>query len=299
MCLIFYGANKALVYLCLTERVRAVWSTKGQRLRSPIYLFCLSLLLPLAAMLVGVMIPQAVHYVYNGYCVIGVSRLSYIFLPIYDFFINLFLTGMFVVPLVRATIRSAWVRTVAIRSTIASLMALTTTLTNGIIIYVLNGNETIWVCFGSCAADVVINALILYWAMQGPGEGSTPRVKSAYFSPIGNIPTFQPDTSRQHHHRSSIARQHRAFSLIAENASDTTVAALGARAPSLEKPRPTMQNPRQHAFVLEYPSRKRLSLPLATEMHLSFREKPGTYSRRMNEPDSVCPVHLGNEISHA
>ncbi|KAL5634492.1 hypothetical protein ACGC1H_002518 [Rhizoctonia solani] len=116
MCLICYCANKGLVYLCLTERVRAVWSTSQQRWRSPVYLFCLSLLLPLIGTLAGLLLPQAVHYIYSGYCVIGVSQPSSSFLIAYDVFLNLFLTGMFVVPLVRAKIRSVWLRTVAIRS---------------------------------------------------------------------------------------------------------------------------------------------------------------------------------------
>jgi hypothetical protein len=79
---------------------------------------------------------------------------------------------MFVIPLARATIRSAWLKTVAIRSTVwafqmsrytpvkhiysfsASLISFVTTATNGVIVYILHGNETIWVCFGTCAIDV-------------------------------------------------------------------------------------------------------------------------------------------------
>ncbi|CAE7203450.1 unnamed protein product, partial [Rhizoctonia solani] len=63
-CLMFYSANKCLVYLCLTERVRAVWGNTQQRWRSPIYIFCLSLLLPFFGTFAGLLIPQAVHYVY-------------------------------------------------------------------------------------------------------------------------------------------------------------------------------------------------------------------------------------------
>ncbi|KAJ1308008.1 hypothetical protein OPQ81_002079 [Rhizoctonia solani] len=271
MCLTYYCVSKILVYLCLIERVRAIWVTNGQRLRSPIYLFCLSSLIPLVGMLVGVMIPQAIHYIRNGYCFIGINRLCSAFLLAYDIFINLFLTGVFIIPLARSTIRSAWLRTVAIRSTVASLIALLTTSANVVILYLLEGNETIWVCFGSCAADVVINALSLYWAMQGPGEGSTPRVKSAYFSPIGNIPTIQPGTSSSitiDQHRSTASR----ILSMRENASDTTVAASCVRAPSLEKPRPTMQNPQAARLRCRVSIKKAAChLPLASEMHLSFK----------------------------
>ncbi|KAJ1307983.1 hypothetical protein OPQ81_002057 [Rhizoctonia solani] len=252
MCLICYCISKALVYLCLIERVRAVWSTKGQRLRSPVYLFCLSLLLPLLGMIIGVVFPQAIHYVRNGYCVIGMDRLASTFLITYDICINLFLTGMFLIPLIHTRIVGCT-------------------------------HHDVRQC---CAVDVVINALILFWVMQGPGEGSTSRLKSAYFSPIGNVPTFQPGTignitMGQDCSTASHILSHQ------ENASDATVAVSEVRAPSLEKPRPTLQHPRQHVFIVQHPSRKRLSLPLATEMRLSFREpqKPETHSQGISDPN--------------
>ncbi|KAH7341318.1 hypothetical protein B0J17DRAFT_765396 [Rhizoctonia solani] len=151
MCLICYVSIKGLVYLCLIERVRAVWSTTRQRWRSPIYLFCFSLLLPLIGMVAGMLISQAIHYLHNGYCVLGITRLSSILLLSYDICINLFLTVMFVAPLIHYCITYRTGQTS----------------TNGVIVYVLDGNETIWVCLGSCAADIVINAVVLYWVFKG------------------------------------------------------------------------------------------------------------------------------------
>ncbi|KAL5634487.1 hypothetical protein ACGC1H_002517 [Rhizoctonia solani] len=192
ICLICYCANKGLVYLCLIERVRAVWSTSQQRWRSPVYLFCLSLLLPLIGTLAGLLLPQAVHYIYSGYCVIGTNQPSSIFLLAYDICINLFLTGMFVIPLVWAKIRSAWLRTVAIRSIVATLIALLTTSVNFLVLYILDGSEAIWICFGSCAVDIVIGSVGLYWALQGPEETSGSGAQAIYLSPIGDIPNVQP-----------------------------------------------------------------------------------------------------------
>ncbi|CAE6404396.1 unnamed protein product [Rhizoctonia solani] len=270
MCLVCYSVNKSLVYLCLIERVRAVWSTSPKRWRSPVYLFCLSLLLPLIGAVAGLLIPQAIYYVYNGYCVVGITRLSSILLLTYDISINLFLTGMFVIPLIRATIRSAWLRIVAFRSTIATLIALITTTVNGVVVYVLGGNETIWICFSGCAADIVIGAVVLYWALQGREETSTSGAKAAYFSPIGGIPTFQPTateniTGSQDRSTPSCGHSHQ------DIASETTAAPFDICIPTLEKPEPAIQNLRQQAIFARDPSRKRFSLPLIAERPLSFR----------------------------
>ncbi|CAE7204753.1 unnamed protein product [Rhizoctonia solani] len=191
LCLIFYAANKCLVYLCLIERVRAVWSTTRQRWRSPVYLFCVLLLLPLFGTIAGLLIPQAIRYVYNGYCVLGINRPSSIFLLSYDIFTNLFLTGMFVIPLVRATIRSAWLRTVAIRSTVASLIALVTTSVNGVVVYVLDGNETIWICFGGWLSGL-LSYIGLY---KDPERPPTHRPIEYTFRPSETFPPFNQGPS--------------------------------------------------------------------------------------------------------
>ncbi|CAE6443691.1 unnamed protein product [Rhizoctonia solani] len=333
MCLICYCVNKALVYLCLIERVRAVWNTSQQRWRSPVYLFCLSLLLPVIGTLAGLLIPQATHYVYSGYCIIGISHPSSIFLIAYDIFINLFLTGMFVVPLVRARIRSAWLRTVAIRSIIslsaaspytglymdlesrpilrlkeytgvsqpsssfliaydvflnlfltgmfvvplvrakirsvwlrtvairsivATLIALLTTSVNCAVSNVLDGSEAIWICLGGCAVDIAIGSVVLYWALHGPGESSNSEAKGVYLSPIGDIPTFQPaafESIAGTQDRSTVSHN----PPHPDNRSETTVAVSDVCIPSLEKPKPAIQNDRYQVLFVQDPPRKRLT----------------------------------------
>ncbi|CAE6364219.1 unnamed protein product [Rhizoctonia solani] len=255
LCLLLYGTEKVLIYLCLTEKVRAVWSASHRRWRSPIYLFCVSLLLPLLVMLGGVIIPQAVHYVHNGYCVIGIDQVSSVFLLTYDTSINLFLTGMFVIPLARASIRSAWLKTVAIRSTVASLISLVMTAANAVIVYALDGNETIWFCFGACAIDVVVNATVLYWALQGPEESSDSQGRSVYFSPIGEIPSFQPGTihtviTSRDLPRTSCDSSQRG------SASENTAAASSVCVSTLQKPEPIAQKTEHTDLFLHHSSER-------------------------------------------
>ncbi|CAE6425879.1 unnamed protein product [Rhizoctonia solani] len=242
LCLLLYNSSKGLVYLFLIERVRVVWNPSGPRWCSPVYILCVLLLLPLFGVLSGVMIPRAVHYVHNGYCVLGINRISSVFLLTYDICVNLFLTGMFVVPLIRSTIRSTWLKTVAIRSSVASVMALITTSTNIAVSYVLDGKEAIWVCLGGCATDLVINAIILYWAIQGPDESSESRDKSIYTSPIGDI-TFRWGVADGHDQLRSPG------SSLRDNVSEATVAVPTMSLPPLEKPGPLIRPERSRASL--------------------------------------------------
>ncbi|KAG8728007.1 hypothetical protein FRC12_022105, partial [Ceratobasidium sp. 428] len=151
-CILLYGASKGLIYLCLIERVHVVWSDGMPRWKSPVYRFCFALVLPLGV-IAGVMIFQRTAFVYNGYCILGISRFSSLLLLTYDFCINIFLTVMFVTPLLRSNIRSTWLRAIALRTTIAACIALVSSGANVIILYVLDGKEMIWVCLGSCGVD--------------------------------------------------------------------------------------------------------------------------------------------------
>ncbi|ELU37415.1 hypothetical protein AG1IA_08545 [Rhizoctonia solani AG-1 IA] len=152
----------------------------------------------------GVMIPRAVHYVHNGYCVLGINRISH--------------------PAKHMYLCSA------------SVMALITTSTNIAVSYVLDGKEAIWVCLG------VINAIILYWAIQGPDESSESRDKSIYTSPIGDI-TFRWGVADGHDQLRSPG------SSLRDNVSEATVAVPTMSLPPLEKPGPLIRPERSRASL--------------------------------------------------
>ncbi|KAH7318821.1 hypothetical protein B0J17DRAFT_686402 [Rhizoctonia solani] len=130
------------------------------------------------------MLVQGVRFLHNGYCIIGMSRLASILIMSYDTFTNFLLTLLFVAPLVRSTIRSTRLRTIAIKAAIASFVGLLIEIINGFILFALDGKEMIWVCLGACAADIVANAVLLYWAMDGSGPLPKDRSHSVHFSTI-------------------------------------------------------------------------------------------------------------------
>ncbi|KAL0570970.1 hypothetical protein V5O48_010988 [Marasmius crinis-equi] len=65
------------------------------------------------------------------------------------------------------------VRTIAIRTLVASVVALTTSLVNIGVLTMLHGKQLGWVCLGSCGADVILNALVLFWVALGGGNSDT------------------------------------------------------------------------------------------------------------------------------
>ncbi|KAB5592325.1 hypothetical protein CTheo_4255 [Ceratobasidium theobromae] len=97
---------------------------------------------------------------------------------------------MFVAPLVRSSIHSAWLRSIAIRTMIAACIALVSSAANVIVLYAMDGKEMIWVCLGAFGVDIVVNAVVLYWAMQGPTSASPP--------PAPNQTIHSPFTPRLH-----------------------------------------------------------------------------------------------------
>ncbi|KAG9079503.1 hypothetical protein FS749_008467 [Ceratobasidium sp. UAMH 11750] len=272
-CILLYGTSKGLIYLCLIERVHVVWSDGMPRWKSPIYRFCFALLLPLG-IIAGVMIFQRTAFVYNGYCILGISRFSSLLLLTYDFCINIFLTVMFVTPLLRSN-RSAWLRAIALRTTIATCIALVSSGANVIILYVLDGKETIWVCFGSCGVDVVVNAVVLFWAMQGPTSGSSAKPQSIQFPP-----SRQPSPQQVVRYDASNMMEMGATPKVsgvypttlldyAQSREDPLSQGMTVSSsvciPSLEEPEPALHSPHHKSQFGQHPWGTRSPLPPAGE----------------------------------
>ncbi|KAG6830881.1 hypothetical protein H0H92_014246 [Tricholoma furcatifolium] len=73
---------------------------------------------------------------------------------------------MFLWPLTRPEVINTSVKRISIRTLIAACIALTTSTVNIVVLAVMKGSELGWVCLGSCTADVVLNALAIFWVTQ-------------------------------------------------------------------------------------------------------------------------------------
>ncbi|CAE6482195.1 unnamed protein product [Rhizoctonia solani] len=275
-CILLYGASKGLIYLCMIERVHVVWSDGMPRWRSPIYRFCVALLLPLGV-IAGVMVFQKTAFVHNGYCILGISRFSSLLLLSYDFCTNIFLTMMFVGPLMRSSLRSPWLRAIAIRTTVAASVALLSSGTNVLVLYVLDGKEMIWVCLGACGIDVVVNCVALFWAMTGPDSSQPAQNQSLHFppSPMGHNPWLNNchfcsgSGMKTFNNRKSVAYPttftHDCGRLEEEFLSQGMTVVSSVCIPAIEEPEPALRSPRQVTQFGQQPWGSRSSFPLPTE----------------------------------
>ncbi|KAF9078373.1 hypothetical protein BDP27DRAFT_1309489 [Rhodocollybia butyracea] len=177
ICIIFYATSKILIYSFLIEKVYLVWSPSAdnsRRLKSPIYIGCM-VMLGIYSVVIALMIAGRIHFFDGeGICIIGLQRYSSFTLLAYDLLINVVLTVLFLWPVLRANLANPRLKSVAIRTLVASAVALTTSTVNILVLSLLHGHERGWVCLGSCGADVIFNALAIFWVTsRGSSEATS------------------------------------------------------------------------------------------------------------------------------
>ncbi|OBZ70952.1 hypothetical protein A0H81_09116 [Grifola frondosa] len=184
-CIVFYTTSKILIYLFLIEKVQVVWSPapRTARLTSPIYLACLSVVVMYVGVGILLVFGKISYFRGDGSCVIGLQRYASLTLLIYDLFINVLLTSLFLWPLYSARFRNAHIRRVAIRTVWAAMVALTTSCINILVLTLMHGQQLAWVCLGSCGTDVVVNALVLFWA-SGTDADNAPEDSNIRFKSV-------------------------------------------------------------------------------------------------------------------
>jgi len=166
LCIIFYGTSKFFIYVFLSERVHVVWrpAPHSPRLQCKAYVGCVAVLIGYCGV-VGVLFYGRVSFVGGdgGACYIGLTKPASVTLLTYDFFINAFLTGLFLWPVMRSSFRNNRVKRLAVRTLWSALIALTTSCVNILVLTLMHGRQLGWVCLASCGTDVVVNALVVYW----------------------------------------------------------------------------------------------------------------------------------------
>ncbi|KAH7101612.1 hypothetical protein BKA62DRAFT_170861 [Auriculariales sp. MPI-PUGE-AT-0066] len=166
VCIALYTSSKFFIYLFLTERVFIVWNAGSslKRWQSPVYCVCALIVAVYAAVIVLMSIFRiSERHDDTNVCHIGLAPSASIALLTYDLFINLWLTGLFLWPLARASLTNSNLRRVATRTLAAAAVALTTSTVNILILAVFHGKEPGWICLASCGGDVTVNALVLFW----------------------------------------------------------------------------------------------------------------------------------------
>ncbi|KDQ61791.1 hypothetical protein JAAARDRAFT_204226 [Jaapia argillacea MUCL 33604] len=168
-CVTFYATSKFLIYCFLMERVYIVWSplNPAKRFKTPVYLVCFAVLLGFIVIALIMVLGRVSYFREDGACMIGLTRHASITLLTYDLFVNIFLTSLFLWPLLRIRFSSITIRRVASRTSIAAVAALLTSAVNISLLITFHGVELGWVCLASCGTDVICNAVVLFWVTGG------------------------------------------------------------------------------------------------------------------------------------
>ncbi|KZT20900.1 hypothetical protein NEOLEDRAFT_1074647 [Neolentinus lepideus HHB14362 ss-1] len=210
ICIAFYATSKIFIYWFLIEKVFLVWTpgANAKRMKSPVYIGCLVMLSLYTVVVIIMVLGRVSFFRDDGACSIGLHPYASGTLVAYDLFINLVLNGLFLWPLLRSRFMNPTIKKVATRTLCASVVALTTSTVNMLVLTLMHGRQLGWVCLGSCGTDVVFNAIVLFWITSGAGAGSTGNVstgrdRAKANQPVGVAISAYPPTSPMYPARDS------------------------------------------------------------------------------------------------
>ncbi|QRW21028.1 hypothetical protein RhiXN_06017 [Rhizoctonia solani] len=130
-------------------------------------------MMPYVAIVIMMLIGRVAYFRDDRSCIIGLRKYASLSLLIYDLYINIFLTGMFLWPLFRSRLSNPRIKKMAMRTLVAAFAALTTSTINIAVLTIMHGQQLGWVCLGSCGADVTVNALVLFWVTDNIAQGGS------------------------------------------------------------------------------------------------------------------------------
>ncbi|KAI9299820.1 hypothetical protein BJ944DRAFT_244803 [Cunninghamella echinulata] len=173
-CDLFYTGTKVFIYSWLIEKVWIVGANNKPRLRSKTYRFHLLLLLPYAGIMAFMVGTHKTRIGPDGTCTIGIHISAAYLLIIYDFIINLYMTILFVRPLMKMhkdiimDHRASRLQDVAKRTLVASVVCLFASFGNILILILFNAEARGAICLMCCFVDVLINTLTIHWVTSQP-----------------------------------------------------------------------------------------------------------------------------------
>ncbi|KAF4428671.1 hypothetical protein CFRS1_v007695 [Colletotrichum fructicola] len=118
-------------------------------------------------------------------CVIGLERAILIPIIVFDALVNIYLTSLFLIPLLSSNHRhprtppNVRLRRLALRTFLGALLTLTVSLTNLSVLVALGG-EVVWLCLACCNTDILITAFLIQWTNTSPKKVAkeTPNVEA-------------------------------------------------------------------------------------------------------------------------
>ncbi|KAG2218730.1 hypothetical protein INT45_006882 [Circinella minor] len=211
-CDVFYAGSKIAIYAWLIERVHMVTAVKTVRLKTCQYKFHIVLLCPYVLIFILMVTYRNIYLEDDGKCIIGLQPVASVPLLIYDFIFNLYLTWLFMAPLMNVgrNTRTDWKSTklyrLARKTLVASLVCLMISFLNVLVVVLTTGHERGLVCLTMCTLDVTINVVTVHWVTTSGGKknGQTDtRAKNLHTTDhITGEMTFDGDVHAANHERS-------------------------------------------------------------------------------------------------
>ncbi|KAI9314171.1 hypothetical protein BX666DRAFT_1863071 [Dichotomocladium elegans] len=170
ICACCYAMTKIVLYAWLIERVHLVSDFRCSRFDSSQYRFHMILLCPYVGIFILMIIFRNNYLLEDGTCIIGLQNISSIPLMVRNILLNLYLTYLFVKPLLNSTFTQTqrnWRQTrlykLTRRTVVASIVCLLVSLANILTLAIAQGRERGLMCLSMCTADVTINVITIHW----------------------------------------------------------------------------------------------------------------------------------------
>ncbi|TLS20996.1 uncharacterized protein PpBr36_10825 [Pyricularia pennisetigena] len=188
-----FAACDAAIIICLVFYVTTKYIIRGtrkERLQSKLYIFNSFGMMGIYTVVVVLNFIYRINRLEDGTCIIGMKKIAMIPLISFDALVNVYLTILFLIPLMRLySFRNPLskpdvyrptmkLRSVAVRTFIGACCTLASSIVNLTVLMVLNG-EPGWVCLMCCNSDVLFSALVLYWITSKDNIASTSSSKDA------------------------------------------------------------------------------------------------------------------------
>ncbi|EFI27878.1 hypothetical protein CC1G_14369 [Coprinopsis cinerea okayama7 len=163
--LVFYSLCKFFVYAYITDRVQVLWAPDANNGRPRTYIYFTGIISAVVyCVIVTLMISSPISEIRRGECEIGLKPLGSIPLLVFHVYVNIFVTFMFLFPLVNWTLITDNLKQLAYRLALAAFIAFSTSTVNTLVLILSDGRELAWVNLTACVADILINIVAMFWA---------------------------------------------------------------------------------------------------------------------------------------
>ncbi|KAK3825605.1 MAG: hypothetical protein J3Q66DRAFT_328134 [Benniella sp.] len=176
-CIVLYAFSKVIIYLFLMEKVYVVTAVGVTRANFFLYKVNMLLLTPYIGVVTLMVLYRNAVIEANegGKCYIGLFRPGAIPLILYDIVVSIWLTFLFLKPLMSSSSllqgpSKGKLRDVARRTLLGSLIALLLSSANIFSLVYSNGYERGLICMACCTLDVTLNAITIHW-VTNRGKG--------------------------------------------------------------------------------------------------------------------------------